>query len=627
MDPVEVASTQAPHAAVYRDALIVLVTAALIVPLLQRLNVNTILGFLLTGALLGPSGLGSFASEAHWLTWITVNNDEGLGLLGELGVVFLLFLVGLELSFKRLVTMRRLVFGLGGMQVLISATVIGAFLLMLEFDAAAALIIALSLALSSTAIVVEVLSGQHRLATTSGRATFSILLLQDLAVVPLLLLVTIVAPAQSDSAVSAMFQTFGQASVAIGLILAVGSVILRPLFRLVASSDNKELFVAATLLVAVGSGLATAAAGLSMALGAFIAGLLLAETEFRRAIEATIDPFKGLLLGVFFFVVGMSLDFGKLLQDPVTIVGAVVGLIVLKAIVVAGLMRSAGFSWADVAESSLLLGPCGEFAFIVASLAIFYGVLSPELGANVKVIAAFSMALIPALDSLGRRLTGRLSRDESMQLTLASQPDVDVQPRAIVIGYGRVGALVSQMLTGHGIPHVVTDVDADIVMRARAREEPVFFGDAKSMVLLERLGIAEAQAVIITLNTPSEIDHVVACVRAERPDVVIISRARDAEHARHLYQLGVTDAVPETIEASLQLSEAALVGLDIPVGPVIASIHEKRDEFRDALLGAAGTAGKSSRAIRPKAVKENAQQPAAETTGTQRRGGTDTGAN
>lgn len=599
MDPTDIATSHAHDAKIYSDALIVLVTAALIVPLLQRLNVNTILGFLIAGAVLGPKGLGGFSADAPWLSWVTVTNEEGLGVLGELGVVFLLFLVGLELSFKRLVTMRRLVFGLGGLQVLISATIIGAFLIALQFDPASSVIIALSLALSSTAIVVEILSGQQRLATTSGRATFSVLLLQDLAVVPLLLLVTILAPAQGDSAWSTMFQTFGQATVAVGLIVAVGSLALRPLFRLVASSDNAELFVAATLLVAVGSGLATAAAGLSMALGAFIAGLLLAETEFRRAIEATIDPFKGLLLGVFFFVVGMSLDFGKLLQDPLTIVGAVIGIIILKAAVVAALMRFSGFSNGVAIESALLLGPCGEFAFIVASLAIFYGVLSPETGANVKVIAAFSMALIPALDGLARLLSGRLSHEVTKQVSLAELPETDIKSRAIVIGYGRVGALVSQMLESHDISHVVTEFDADIVMRARARGEPVFFGDAKSMVLLERLGIRHADAVIITLNTPSQIDHVVAAIRMKYPDILIIARARDADHARHLYQLGVNDAVPETIEASLQLSEAALVGLDVATGPVIASIHDKRDEFREALQGAAGAKGKTSRALKP----------------------------
>ena len=290
-----------------------------------------------------------------------------------------------------------------------------------------------------------------------------------------------------------------------------------------------------------------------------------------------------------------------------TIVGAVLGLIVLKALVVAVLMRAAGFSWGVITESALLLGPCGEFAFIVASLAIFYGVLSPEVGANVKVIAAFSMALIPALDSLARRLSGRLSREADQRLALADLPEADTKPRAIVIGYGRVGALVSEMLNEHGVGHIVTEFDADIVMRARARGEPVCYGDAKSMVLLERLGIGQADAVIITLNTPTQIDHVVSSIREKRPDIVIIARARDADHARHLYQLGVSDAVPETIEASLQLSEAALVGLDIATGPVIASIHEKRDQFRDALQGAAGAVGQTSRALRAKSARRSAK--------------------
>lgn len=601
MEATDVAISEGHNFEFYRDVLIVLVTAALIVPLLERLRVSAILSFLIAGAVLGPSGLGAFATDVPWLNWITVTKQEGLGILGELGVVFLLFIVGLELSFKRLVTMRRLVFGLGGAQVIVSALIIGSVLYFFKFDLASAIIIALALALSSTAIVVEVLSSQNRLATSAGRASFSVLLFQDLAVVPLLLLVTLLAPAGDNTSVmDAAFKAFGQATIAIGLMLFIGSLALRPLFRLVASSDNAELFVAATLLVAVGSGLATAAAGLSMALGAFIAGLLLAETEFRRAIEATIDPFKGLLLGVFFFVVGMSLDFGRIFESPVKILGAVIGLIVLKSAIVAVLMRFFRFSWPVTVEAAFMLGPCGEFAFIVASLAIFYSVISPETGASVQVIAALSMALIPLLDIAGRRLAEAIEPEEDdSRAHLMPLPAGDEHPRAIVIGYGRVGSLVSQMLSEHGVRHLVTDVDADVVARARARGEPVFYGDPKHVGMLDRMGLKHADAVIVTINVPSEMDHIIARIRSERPGVVIVARARDAEHARHLYSLGVTDAVPENIEASLQLSEATLVGLGIPTGPVIASIHEKRDEFRQALQSAAGSS-RQSRAIRPK---------------------------
>jgi K+:H+ antiporter len=609
LDATEVAVSEAHNFDFYRDVLIVLVTAALIVPLFERIRVSPILGFLIAGAALGPSGLGSFANAVPGLHWVTVTGEEGLGALGELGVVFLLFIVGLELSFKRLVTMRRLVFGLGGLQVLVSALLIGPVLLLMGFDGASAIIIALALALSSTAIVVEVLSGQHRLATSAGRSTFSILLFQDLAVVPLLLLVTLLAPAQDSSVVDAAFKAFGQAAIAIALMLTVGAIVLKPLFRLVASSDNTELFVAATLLVAVGSGLATAAAGLSMALGAFIAGLMLAETEFRRAIEATIDPFKGLLLGVFFFVVGMSLDFGRIADDPLRILGAVIGLIALKAAIVVALMRVFQFPWPVCLEAAFLLGPCGEFAFIVATLAVFYSVISPEIGGDVKVIAACSMALIPVLDIIGRRLAGDLlPEDETKQTRLMRVPVPDEHPRAIVIGYGRVGALVSQMLTEHKVAHFVLEFDADVVSRARARGEPVFYGDAKQLGMLDKMGMRYAEAIIVTINTPSEIDNIVVRVRAERPDLVIVARARDAEHARHLYSVGVTDAVPEDIEASLQLSEATLVGLGIPTGPVIASIHEKRDEFRAALQSAM-SGERKSRGIRSKASEAQRRKP------------------
>ena len=593
----------APHdLGIYRDVMVVLATAAVVVPLFERLRVSPILGFLIGGAILGPKGLGGLAESMPALNWFTVTSKEGLGGLAELGVVFLLFLIGLELSLKRLVTMRRLVFGLGGLQVAISAAVIGFGLIFIGHDPVSATIIALSLALSSTAIVVELLSRQHRLSTATGRTAFSVLLFQDLAVVPLLLLVSILAPGQTGSIVGSLFKAFGQAALAIALIVTLGAIALKPLFRLVASSESTELFVAATLLVAAGSGLLSASLGLSMALGAFVAGLLLAETEFRRAIEATIIPFRGLLLGVFFFTVGMSLDIAGLISNPLTIGGSVVALILVNTVVVIALMRLYKFPWGTTVEAALLLGPSGEFAFIIASLAVFYSVITAEEGAFVQTMTAFSMALVPLLDIAGRWLSGRLEQEDEPDPALAVLPPEEGRPRAIVIGYGRVGQLVSDMLERHGIGHVVTERIPALVSDARAKGRPVYFGDGRSTQFLARCGLKDAAAVIITIHTWLEIDDLVRAVRSERPKIVIVARARDAEHARHLYELGVTDAVPETIEASLQLSEAALVGLGVPAGPVIASIHEKRDEFRGELQSAAGKAGRTSHGLRPKAA-------------------------
>jgi CPA2 family monovalent cation:H+ antiporter-2 len=594
--------TEGPDFGIYRDAMIVLGTAAVLVPLGQRYKLSPILGFLIAGAVLGPGGLGSLWYTFPAVRWVAITDERGLGAIAELGVVFLLFLIGLELSFKRLVTMRRLVFGLGVLQVAISALLIGLMASLLGARPASAVLIGISLALSSTAIVIEVLSRKQRLSTLTGRTCFAILLLQDLAVVPLLFLVTILGPDNQGTLVGGLLQAFAQAILVIAAIALVGSLILRPLFRLVASVESTELFVAAALFVAVGSGLASAAAGLSMALGAFVAGLLLAETEYHRAIEATIEPFKGLLLGVFFFSVGMSLDIGGLITNPLPIVAGIAGLIAIKVAVLIGLLRLFRVPWPATAESALLLGPGGEFAFIVIGLAVVKDIVGRDTGTLVLAITSFSMAIIPLLDILGRRIARELSSEREPNPALSVPPPQE-QIDAIVIGCGRVGRLVSEMLSLHKVRHIIVESDPGVVTKWRAEGWPVYFGDAKNTVFLRHCGIMSANGVIITVNKPSVADQIVASVRELRDDIVIVARAADEGHARHLYKLGVTDAVPETIEASLQLSEATLVGLGVPTGPVIASIHEKRDEFRDALQGAAGRPTRGLRASQKKNVQ------------------------
>lgn len=591
--------TEGPDFGVYREAMIVLATAAVLVPLGQRFKLSPILGFLIAGALLGPGGLGSLWYSFPIVRWVAITDERGLGAIAELGVVFLLFIIGLELSLKRLVTMRRLVFGLGTLQVGISALLIGAVAALFGASPGGAVLIGLSLALSSTAIVVEVLSRQQRFNTTTGRTSFAILLLQDLAVVPLLFLVSILGPENQGSILTGLLLAFGQAILVIGAIVIVGTVILRPMFRLVASADSTELFVAAALLVAVGSGLATAAAGLSMALGAFVAGLLLAETEYRRAIEATIDPFKGLLLGVFFFSVGMSLDIDGLLSDPIPIIAGIIALVAIKSGVLIGLLQLFRVPWAATAETALLLGPGGEFAFIVVGLAVLEGVVAREVGSIVLAITSFSMALIPLLDYVGRRISKALSAVQPPDEALMLAPPEDGID-AIVIGCGRVGRLVSEMLTVHNVPHLIVESDPFVVSKFRRDGLPVYFGDAKNPAFLRRCGLPEAKAVIITVNLAATADELVQSVRELRKDIVLVARASDEAHARRLYKLGVTDAVPEAVEASLQLSEASLVELGIPTGLVIASIHEKRDEFRTLLQGAAGRPTRGLRASQAK---------------------------
>jgi CPA2 family monovalent cation:H+ antiporter-2 len=520
--------------AIFKDAMIVLATAAIIVPLVKRWKVSPVLAFLLAGAVLGPNGIGAFAGMLPQLGWLAVGDEKGLGIIGELGVVFLLFLIGLELSTARMLTMRRLVFGLGTLQVVLSAIPIALVASWLGARPGAAVIIGASLALSSTAIVVEVLSQRRRLTSATGRVTFAILLLQDLAVMPLLFLVAIQAGDKPGSLFSTILQALGQAGLAVAIIIAAGWIVMRPLFRLVAASASVELFVAATLFVAVGSGLLSAAAGLSMTLGAFLAGLLLAETEYRKAIEATVEPFKGLLLGVFFFSVGMDLDVVWLARNAVPVLAATVALLLLKGLIVAGLARAFSLSGRSTIESAFLLAPGGEFAFIAIGLALAHDIVKPEIGSFAIAITTFTMVLIPLLDRFGRILARRIFPAPPVEPLMLVAPPDDIAPRAIVVGHGRVGELVADMLARHGVPHLITERDAKLVGTWRGLGRPIYYGDAKNPEFLKRCGIAEASAFIITIHLQHEIDELVRAVRELRPDIVIVARARDAQHASHL---------------------------------------------------------------------------------------------
>jgi monovalent cation:H+ antiporter-2, CPA2 family len=581
----------------YKDALLVLGTAGVIVPLMVRFKISPVLAFLIAGAVLSPKGLGVLAERWPFLDWITVSSPDRVGHIAELGVVFLLFLIGLELSFERLVTMRRLVFGLGGLQVLISSTLIAAVAVWFGIAPVTALVIGAALSLSSTAIVIEVLAGQKRLSSAAGRASFSILIFQDLAVVPILFLLGVLDPSASGGIAAGIFKALASATAALVIIVVVGRFLLQPMFRLVAETGNHDLFIATTLFVAVGTAFATAAAGLSMALGAFVAGLLLAETEYRRAIEATIEPLKSLLLGVFFFSVGLSLDLSVLVASPLQILGTTVGLLVLQALVIFGLCRLYGVSTRAAIETAALLAPGGEFAFVILTLALAYGLISGGLTSILLTSVSLTMALIPVFSNLGRRFATYVAPPAAANPELAAVPPLEASARALVVGYGRVGQLIGDMLSEHKVSYIAVDREPYLVSAARRDGKPVYFGDVRQIEFLKRCGLETAKAAIITIHTQSEIDEIVTALREAYPNLVIVARAKDASHARHLYEIGVTDAVPETIEASLQLSEAALVGLGVPTGLVIASIHEKRDVFRAELQGAAKSAGRETRAF------------------------------
>lgn len=592
---------------VFKDALIVLGTAAVVAPVVHRLKISPVLGFLVVGAALGPHGLGRLADYSRAIDWLTVTGERQIAFIADLGIVFLLFFIGLELSMRRMITMRRLVFGLGGLQVVLSAIVISLAALWLGQPAAAALIIGTCLALSSTAIVMELLSGQRRMMSTTGRTSFAILLAQDLAVVPLLFLISALGGHSEGSVVQGVIIAVVEAAVAVAVIALVGRVVLKPLFRLAASTDNPEFFMAATLLIAVGSGVIAAFAGLSMALGAFIAGLLLAETEYRRAVEAMIDPFRGLLLGVFFFSVGMHIDLSFIWREPVLVIGGFIAMMIAKTVLLVPLCRLFGVPWAASVEASLLLAPGGEFAFIGIGLAVQVGLVEPGVAAGVLAVVSLTMGTLPFVSLFARRAAQRVAQQVTGDGPATQLPPADQAKRVIVVGHGRVGQLVCDLLDKHEISYIAADRDAVRVERWRKLGRAVYFGDASNSLFLQRCGLDEATGVIVTIDTAA-VDDVVRAVRARRPDVMIVARAHDAQHARHLYTLAVTDTVPETIEASLQLAESALVGLGVPMGLVIASIHERRELVRNELQAAAGGTASMTDQIR-RARRDKAAKP------------------
>ena len=542
-----------------REAMLFLIAAGIIVPLLHRWRVSPVLGYLLVGYLIGPYGLGLFAGQWPWLAYLSIPEISGVQALAELGVVFLLFVIGLELSLGRLWALRRLVFGLGSLQVLVSALAIAAVAGLLGSSATAATLIGASLALSSTAIVMQLLAERRQLGTPLGRAAFSILLLQDLAVVPILFLVGVLGAQQGGGVLLPLLLALGKALLVMAAIFVVGRMLLRPLMRLVARARSPEMFMAAILLIAIGSASLTAIAGLSMALGAFLAGLLLAETEFRHEIEVDIEPFKGLLLGLFFVSVGMGIDARLVASNLGAILATLLALVAAKALIIYLLARAFGLSRALALETGLLLGQAGEFAFVVLGLASQMTLLPSSDIQFLLIVVSLSMLLTPGLAALARRWAAGMVRREPEH----GQPEPmaldGIEGHVVIAGFGRVGQALARVLDSERLSYVALDLDAEHVARARAESLPVFYGDASRLDMLRRAHLATARALVVTMDSAQAAEHIVRAVRQFAPELPIYARARDRAHGRRLLQQGATEVTPETIEASLQLAARVLV--------------------------------------------------------------------
>lgn len=558
------------------DALVILGAAGVVIPLFARFRITPIIGFILVGMLAGPHGLGGLVPDYPWLYWVTISDPGALDIFAQLGIIMLLFSVGLELSFERLWKMRRQVFGLGSLELLVCAALIGAGLLALGNSPATSLALGLALALSSTALVLRITGTRSAV----GKAALAMLLFEDIALVPIIFLLGAMGRGGEAQTGAQLLQTLAVGGVTVAVLLVVGRLVLPMLFAQAARTKSPELFLAISLLVVIASALVTGATGLGPIVGALVAGLLIAETEYHTEVEAMTTPFKGLALGIFLITIGMSLNLALIWQQLWEVALAVLAVLVVKAAVTGALLRAMGARSGMATEAGILMASPSETTLIVLTAAVGVNLISQDAAQFWQIVTAIGMTITPLLALLGRRLGRRIDQAAPPPPTI----DADDPPRAIVIGFGRVGRLVADMLREHGKSFVVVDSDPDIVSTAQRDGYPAIYGDAARGRTLDHLALDRASAVILTMGDPHGVQRLVRQIAMQRPGLPIIARARDAGHAAELYRAGATDAVPETLEASLQLSEAVLIDLGVAMGPVIASIHEKRDEMRQQIM-------------------------------------------
>ena len=553
------------HAEGLRGLLIFLVAAGIIVPLLHRLRVGTVLGFLLVGLALGPFGLGALTSQFPFLQYVTFDDPKRAEPLAELGIVFLLFLLGLELSLQRLWQLRRYVLGVGLIQVIASAFAIGMIVRWSGITPPAGIILGLCLALSSTAIVMQLLIDQHRAAAPEGRVALSVLLFQDLMVVPILFIVSILSErhgGQQKSLIDLLLP-FVQSLGVVVLIMVVGKYLVSPLMRSAGRTGSRELIMAITLVIVVGISAVTGASGLSIALGAFIAGILLGESEYRHQIEVDLEPFKGLLLGIFFVTIGMSVDLRSVWAQVHWIVLALVGLIIVKATILYVAARLFRVARATAAEVALLLAQAGEFAFIVIGLARRDDLLSLDVATGAVAVAGLSMMVTPLLALLGRHIAERLEPHHD-DLHISDADIAELRDHVLIGGFGRVGQTIARVLDSENVPWIAFDTNARLVGDQREAGRMVYLGDPSRREFLERAGVKHARVFVVTLGAGDKTERMVAEVLKLRPKARILARAKDAEHATQLMQLGCAGVIPEAVEASLQLAGRVLEALDFP---------------------------------------------------------------
>jgi CPA2 family monovalent cation:H+ antiporter-2 len=574
--------------------LVILGAAGIVIPAFARLKISPVIGFIIVGTIVGPFGLGALAGRHDWLRAVTITDRAGIEPFAEFGIILLLFAIGLELSLRRLNAMRGAIFGMGAAEMLLGAMLIGVGLALTGEAWGSAATLGLALAMSSTALVLPIAG----MSSPVGRAAFAMLLFEDLALVPLLFVLASSGPVEALPLV--LLKGIG----VIAAMLVVGRYLFPPLFAQAARTKSPELFLAVSLLVVIVASLATTAAGLSPILGALVAGMMIAETDYRSEVEVVTAPFRGLGLGVFLITVGMRVDFHLLAGMWPELVAALVAVIAAKTLVTGVLLRLSGSRSPVAAETALLMASPSETSLVLIAAAAATGALAAATASFWEAVTALGLTVTPLLAQLGRAAARRVERDTS-----DDRHEGEARGRTVIFGFGRVGRMIADMLIAHERPYLAVDSDIDGVRSAREAGYNVLFGDVRRPELADKLHLGHAAALVLTMDDPVLVAQLARRVRGWVPALPIIARARDTDHAAQLYKAGVTDAVPETLEASLQLAEAVLVDVGAPMGPVIASIHEKRAELRSEIMAEAEL--ESEPTLGRRRLRDRGQPPAA----------------
>lgn len=531
--------------------LILLAAAVLAVGLFRSLKLSPVLGYLMAGTLIGPYGF-AFIREVQTTSAIA-----------ELGVVLLLFMIGLELSWDRLVAMRKKVFGIGGVQVIATSLILGAVVFLLGENVTNAFIIGAGLALSSTALVLQVLYERKELASQTGRLSLAILILQDLAVLPLLALIPILA-ARDASLIDALSEATLQAGIVLFTIFVLGRLLLRPLFRVIARLDINELFVATTLLVVMGISYATHMAGLSMALGAFVAGLLLAETEFQHQIEADVKPYKGLLMGLFFMTIGMAMDVEFIMRNSVLVLASAFALIGLKTALTYTTLRVFAYPKRTAIHVALLLSQGGEFGFILFGLAATMGVMDAQLSQFLLLVITITMAITPMLERLGNLFERVWATKRRDAVNTVEREATDLERHIVIAGYGHIGERLASALERESLPFIVIDTDPRRVLAGKRQRYPVYFGDATRADVLQAVGAGRASMIVLTFVDEEASAQALTKLRSHYPDIPIFARAQDYTGKERLESAGAAAATAERDSATMTLLAFALTAQNWP---------------------------------------------------------------